>query len=64
MFANKKYKARSPNIAKILEVNTIKGSSVIAKIAGMLSTAKISSLTSTKINTRKSGVTYKIHYEK
>ena len=35
--ASKKYMARRPKMAKMLEVRTMKGSVVTAKIAGMLS---------------------------
>ena len=40
----------------MLEVNTMNGSVVMAKIAGMLSTAKITSEVSIRISTRNSGV--------
>ena len=43
-------------IAKMLEVKTIKGSVVIAKMAGILSTANIISVDSTTIKATKSGV--------
>ena len=49
--ANKKYKARKPIIAKIFEVNTMNGSVVTAKIAGIESTANTTSEISIKINT-------------
>ena len=54
--AKKKYKDLRPNMAKILEVIIIKGSSKIAKIAGILSVAKIISLISIKIIAKNSGV--------
>jgi hypothetical protein len=38
-----KYSARSPRMAKMLEENTMNGSVVMAKIAGIESTAKIRS---------------------
>ncbi|MNG30537.1 hypothetical protein D3C84_1161690 [compost metagenome] len=43
-------------IAKMLEVNTMKGSVVTAKIAGMLSTANTRSLASIRTITRNIGV--------
>ena len=43
-------------MAKILELNTKKGSEVIAKIAGTLSTANRTSITSITIKATKSGV--------
>ncbi len=46
-FANKKYIERNPNIANILDVYKMKGSSgAIAKIAGILSTANNKSVNS------------------
>ncbi len=53
---NRKYIARRPKIANKFDVKTMKGSVVTAKIAGILSTAKITSLSSTIINTSSSGV--------
>ena len=55
---NKKNIARRPKIAIKFAVNTINGSEVTAKIAGMESTAKITSDASTKINTKNSGVAH------
>ena len=46
----KKYMDRRPKMAKILEVNTIKGSAVIDRIAGMLSKANRISVISITIN--------------
>src|SRR5690606_5782035 len=58
-FANKKYNERSPKIAKILDVYRIKGSSgAMAKIAGILSTAKTKSVISITAKATKSGVAY------
>src|SRR5690349_20754925 len=54
--ANTKYKARKPKIAKMLEDHTMKGSCVMAKIAGMLSIANTKSLNSMKIKARNKGV--------
>jgi hypothetical protein len=42
--ARAKYKDLNPKMAKTFEVNTINGSGVIAKIAGIESTAKIRSV--------------------
>lgn len=53
--ANRKYIARSPRMANKLEVNTINGSVVTAKIAGMLSREKMASLNSTMNSASKSG---------
>ncbi|VFS93671.1 Uncharacterised protein [Raoultella planticola] len=44
--------ARRPRIANRFDVSTINGSVVTAKIAGILSTAKITSLSSTRISTQ------------
>src|SRR5215210_1791938 len=49
--ASMKYKARRPRMAKALEVQTTNVSVVIAKIAGMESTANTTSVVSTAINT-------------
>ena len=43
-------------MAKMLEVKTMKGSVVMAKMAGMESTANTRSVTSIMISTRNSGV--------
>jgi hypothetical protein len=51
-----KKRALRPRIAKIFEVKTMKGSLVIAKIAGTLSTAKMMSVNSMKISVRRRGV--------
>ncbi|MNN38830.1 hypothetical protein D3C81_1528430 [compost metagenome] len=56
MSASRKYSARRPMMAKMLEVNTMKGSVVTAKIAGMLSTANTRSLASISTSTRNIGV--------
>jgi hypothetical protein len=50
MFARKKYIERKPRIAKILELNTKKGSFVMAR---MVHTAKITSMTSITIKATK-----------
>ena len=55
-FARRKYIALKPKTAKILDVNTMNGSVVTAKTAGMLSTANITSLNSIMIKTKNSGV--------
>lgn len=47
--ASMKYKARRPRMVKALEVQTTKVLVVIAKIAGMESTAKTTSVVSTAI---------------
>ncbi|MNL82358.1 hypothetical protein D3C87_2097230 [compost metagenome] len=57
MFTNKKNIERKPKIAKIFEKNTIYGSLVTAKIAGIESTAKIRSANSITNKTMNSGVT-------
>ncbi|MNQ97484.1 hypothetical protein D3C85_1131380 [compost metagenome] len=55
--AKRKYKALKPNMAKMLEVYKINGSSgAIAKIAGMESTAKIKSVNSITATTTNNGV--------
>ena len=51
-----KYSERSPRIAKTLLVKTMNGSVVIAKIAGMESTAKMRSVVSTSTRETASGV--------
>ena len=56
MSASRKYIARRPRIAKTLDVSTMNGSVVIAKMAGIESTAKIRSVISTSTSTRNSGV--------
>ena len=48
--------ARSPRIAKALDVNTRNGSWVTAKMAGIESTAKTMSVTSTRTRTASNGV--------
>ena len=54
--ASRKYIARSPRIANMFEVKTIKGSLVTANIAGIESTAKMRSVTSTSTSTTNIGV--------
>src|SRR5699024_795256 len=54
--AIKKYIALSPKMANKLEVSTIKGSVVIANTAGMLSTAKTMSESSTNTKASNKGV--------
>ena len=49
---------RKPSIARILELKTIKGSAVIARIAGILSKANRISVNSITISARKRGVSY------
>lgn len=56
MPAKAKYKDLKPKIAKILDVKTINESVVIAKIAGIESIAKITSVNSTAMRVRNSGV--------
>ena len=51
-----KYIARSPRIANTFEVKTMKGSAVMAKIAGTESTAKMMSLSSRNSSATMSGV--------
>src|SRR5690606_696162 len=58
MLTNRKNIDRSPRIAKMLEKNTMYGSLVTAKIAGMESTAKMRSVNSMTNSTRNRGVTY------
>ena len=47
---------RKPRMAKIFELNTKNGSVVMAKMAGMLSKAKSTSVNSINSNTRNKGV--------
>ena len=54
--ASKKYMDRSPRIAKTFEVKTIKGSRVIAKIAGTESIAKMISVISINASVTRRGV--------
>src|SRR5215208_3285268 len=54
--ASMKYRARRPRMAKASEVQTTKVLVVIAKIAGIESTAKTTSVVSTAIRTARSGV--------
>ena len=56
MLLKKKYIERKPNMANILELKTINGLVVMAKIAGILSKAKRISVNSTKISTKNRGV--------
>ena len=56
MSASRKYSARSPSTANTFEVSTMKGSVVMAKIAGIESTAKITSVTPIITSTTNSGV--------
>ena len=53
---NKKYNARSPSTAKMLDVYAIKKSFVIDRTAGTESTANTISDASTAINTKANGV--------
>ncbi|MNI96772.1 hypothetical protein D3C73_1552950 [compost metagenome] len=59
MPASRKYSARRPMMAKMLEVNTINGSVVTAKMAGMLSTANTTSVASITSSTTNMGVAYR-----
>ena len=59
MFSMAKNNARKPNTAKTLLVKTMNGSVEMASAAGMLSTAKIRSLTSMTIRARNRGVNTK-----
>jgi len=54
--ASRKNNERSPKIAKMLEVNTMNGSVVTAKIAGIESSAKITSVNSTSKSAVNRGV--------
>ena len=56
MLANKKYMARKPRIANTFDVRTMKGSVVIAKIAGMESTANTMSTIPINMITTNKGV--------
>jgi hypothetical protein len=56
MPASRKYRARRPRIANAFDVNTKKVSEVTAKIAGIESTAKITSVVSTTTSTASNGV--------
>src|SRR5690606_33406890 len=53
---SRKYIERRPKMAKMLEVNTISGSRVSAKIAGTESTANTTSVASSTSSTTSSGV--------
>ena len=61
IFDNKKYKDRSPIIAKTLELKIINGSEVTAKIAGILSKANKRSVNSIVINAAKIAVKTLFH---
>ena len=54
---SRKYRARKPMMANRFDVKTMNGSVVMAKIAGIESTANTRSVTSIRISTRNSGVT-------
>jgi hypothetical protein len=54
--ARRKYRARTPRMAKAFDVNTRNGSSVTAKIAGMESTANTTSVVSPATSTASIGV--------
>lgn len=56
MPASRKYSARKPRMAKALDVKTRNGSVVTAKMAGMESTAKSTSVVSTTTRAASSGV--------
>tara|TARA_R110002096_G_scaffold220852_5_gene409424 strand:+ start:512 stop:694 length:183 start_codon:yes stop_codon:yes gene_type:complete len=56
MCAKKKYMDRSPRMANILELNTKKGSEVMAKMAGTLSKAKSTSVNSIMTKAMNNGV--------
>ena len=56
--ASAKYRARSPKIAKTFEVYTINGSLEIPKIAGIESTANITSVDSITTKTNNNNVAY------
>ena len=61
--ASKKYKLLKPRIAKILDEYNINGSfGAIAKIAGILSTAKSRSVNSITPTTTNKGVAYLINF--
>ncbi|MNR14158.1 hypothetical protein D3C85_1306190 [compost metagenome] len=55
-FDNKKYNARKPRIANILDVYKMNGSFEIAKIAGIESTANNTSVNSITATTTSKGV--------
>ena len=59
-FTTIKNMALNPSMAKILEKKTIYGSLVMAKIAGIESTAKITSENSITISTINNGVMYSL----
>src|SRR5690554_5186453 len=54
----KKYIDRKPITASMFELNTMKGSAVMARMAGMLSMAKNRSVSSMMISATNSGVAY------
>src|SRR5690606_27631616 len=58
ILTNRKNIERKPKTANILEKNTIYGSFVTEKIAGIESTAKIKSVNSITNNTKNRGVMY------
>ena len=60
--ATAKKSDRRPMTAKTFEVKTMNESLVTAKIAGILSTAKMRSVNSTTISTRKRGVKYRMPF--
>ena len=61
--ARAKYIARRPNIAKILLVSTMKGSRLTENTAGMLSTAKATSVVSMTMRATKRGVAFLVKSE-
>jgi len=60
MLARRKYRARRPRMAKMLEEATMKGSVVTAKTAGMESTANMASLMPIRTTTRNRGVNQRL----
>ena len=60
MPARAKYSDRRPRMAKTLLVNTRNGSAVMAKMAGIESTAKIRSVVSTMTRAKANGVSISV----
>ena len=63
MPASRKYSARSPRIANAFELNTMNGSWLTARTAGTESTAKITSVASTRTSTANSGVASRLRVD-
>ncbi len=62
--ASRKNRARRPRMAKMLEVYTMNGSRVIARIAGTESTANMMSVVSITISTGTSAVATRLPFRR